>query len=247
MAHFLRRLHEQGARLHWAPDRQHLRDDGRGLAVHAGPHGHRRRPLAECRAAVRDPAPRRRGADPVGIHGARLRDALRHHAAERLRLHADHRAQQRDLLPRARAAGHELHPDFPPDPRVGHRRVRHRDVVHGPLGLDADDRAALRQRGRRGLPGGVRLHDAGLPALSRRGQAHDRGGAWPGRVRPVPAHADGRVLPVRDDAGRGAADHERVRRRLPDRLQREPTRTRSASATRSCCRPSRRCPRRSSS
>ena len=177
LAHFLRRLHEQGARLHRPADRQHLRDHGRRLAVHAGRDGHHRGPLAERGAALRDPAPDRRRADRVGVDGPRLRDAVLHHAAERLRLHADHRAQQHDLLPRARAAGHELHPAVPADPRLGHGRLHHRHVVHGLLGLDADDRPALHQRGRGGVPRPLRLHDAGLPAGARHWQEH----GWPRR------------------------------------------------------------------
>ena len=85
---------------------------------------------------------------------------------------------------------------------------------------DADDRAALHQRRRRGVPRAVRLHDAGLPAGARPARrASSR--RWTGRVRAVPASADGRLLPLRDDARRGVADHERIRRRLPDDFTRD--------------------------
>ena len=220
LADLVRRLHEQGARLHRHADRQHLRDDGRRLAVHAGRHGNHRRPLGERRAAVRDPAPDRRRADRLGVHRARLRDAVLDHAVQRDGVHAYHRAQQHDLLPRARAAGHELHPEVPADPRLGHGRFHPGDVVHGPVGFDADDRTALHQRWRGGVPRRLRIHAARLPAGARRGQALGCRGAGAGCLRPVQATADGGVLPVRDDARRGAADHECLRRRLPDRLQR---------------------------
>ena len=130
--------------------------------------------------------------------------------------------------------GLERHPEIPADPRLGHGRLHRRDVDGGPGRLEL--RSALQlyiSAGARRVPRPVRLHDAGVPAGARSREEEPRGRARARCLRAVPAPADAGVLHLRDDAGRGAADHERLRRRLPRGFQ-HATRARSASSIRTC-------------
>mgnify|MGYP003694163269 CR=1 FL=1 len=81
-------------------------------------------------------------------------------------------------------------------------------------GFDADDRPALHQRRRRRVPRPLRLHDAGLPAVARRSREDAASSAALGLDAFVLFRRMQMVVFFlsRDDARRGAADHERLRR-----------------------------------
>ncbi len=132
------------------------------------------------------------------------------------------------LFPRARTAGPELHQPVSTDPRLGHGRLRHCDGLRiFPVAL-IGDRAAFHQCHRRGVPRALRVHDAGLRARTVM-RPEDRGPRLgTGCLRTVQESPDGRVFPLRDDAGRRPADHERVRRRFPGGLQQVVSRLASA-------------------
>ena len=77
VADLARRLHDRHARLLGQPGRQHLRDDGRRLALHARTHRNRRGPLGQRGAHVRHLPLGRRGPPALGVHRQGLRHAVR--------------------------------------------------------------------------------------------------------------------------------------------------------------------------
>ena len=131
-----------------------------------GAHGHRRGPLAERRAAVRDPAPDRARADPVWASTVRDYETLYVIMLLNAMVYMPTIALNNTISYRVlEQQGMNFIQKFPPIRVWGTIGFVFAMWFTDLSGVDADDRAALHQRGRRGVPRAVRLHDACLPAV----------------------------------------------------------------------------------
>ncbi len=129
MAHLAGRLPRRRSSVHRVANRQLLRYDGYRIALHAGPHGHHRRPLdPRAEAAGHLPAHQRRFPRRSRLAN-RLRPPVHLHVDERHVLHAHHCPLELGGLQCPRPGETRCREALPAHPGLGYGRLHRRHVV----------------------------------------------------------------------------------------------------------------------